>query len=127
MHDFENLGLTAGVWSGLLHTTKMPERIVLVHLGRLVGTASISPVDAGTWQVSARLPTNLLSAGAQCFMLLSDASGDSASLGPGAEHLASMTVVAGLPLDQDLHAEVELLRAEVDLLKRELRRLATQS
>ena len=32
------------------------------------------------------------------------------------------TVIAGVPLDEDVRAEISLLRAELDLLKRAFRR-----
>ena len=36
--------------------------------------------------------------------------------------LASFTVVMGQPLDEDIRAEMALLRAELDMLKRAFRR-----
>ncbi|MFZ5749697.1 MAG: hypothetical protein ACOY5U_01375 [Pseudomonadota bacterium] len=36
--------------------------------------------------------------------------------------LASFVVIGGAPVEADLRAEVELLRAELDLLKRAFRR-----
>lgn len=37
-----------------------------------------------------------------------------------------LSLVAGAPLDIDLRVEIDLIRAELDLLKREFRRLATR-
>ena len=41
--------------------------------------------------------------------------------------LASLSVAAGQALEQDILVEMELMRAELDLLKREFRRFAASS
>ena len=45
----------------------------------------------------------------------------------GGEVLASFTLVAGVPLEEDLRAEISLLRAELDLLKKAFRRHVTET
>ena len=59
------------------------------------------------------IPVDLLSEGAQTFVI-SDADTEA--------RLASFTVVMGQPLDEDIRAEMALLRAELDMLKRAFRR-----
>ncbi|TRW97396.1 hypothetical protein FNJ84_07725 [Paracoccus sp. M683] len=125
MTDFEDHGLSAGIWSGVLRRENAPARVLLTHLGRPVAEAQLSPAADGEWRVSAGISSDLLSDGLQCFLLMAEPP-EAGPEGAGAEHLASLTVLAGVPLDQDIHAEVELLRAEIDMLKREMRRLATR-
>ena len=38
----------------------------------------------------------------------------------------ALSLVAGAPLEQDLRAEIDLMRSELDLVKRELRRVAAR-
>jgi hypothetical protein len=38
------------------------------------------------------------------------------------ETLAHFTIITGVPMEDDLRAEVDLLRAELDMLKRAFRR-----
>ena len=47
-----------------------------------------------------------------------------AAPGPGAPVLGRLDLRAGQPLAQDVLAEIALLRAELELMKREFRRLA---
>ena len=44
--------------------------------------------------------------------------------GPDGHVLARLSLLAGDPLDEDLAAEIAALRAELELVKRELRRFA---
>ena len=67
----------------------------------------------GTWNVKIAIPPDLLSEGVQTFMIW-DAATD--------EKLGSFTVVTGEPLEDDIRGEVDLLRAELDMLKRAFRR-----
>ena len=43
---------------------------------------------------------------------------------PGQPPLASVTIIAGAPLDHDLHSDVALLRAELEVVKATLRRIS---
>lgn len=129
MAEFEDHGLSAGVWTGVLRGAEAPRRVVLSLLGRVIAEAKMTEIAADQWQVSVRLPTDRLSDGVHSFLLLADSQADTGGPqepGPGAELLARLSLVAGAPLDQELQAEMDLLRAEVDMLKREFRRLATQ-
>lgn len=115
MAEFENLGLKAGVWSGLLHRAAEPEQVSLVHHGEVVAEARVTLVKDGLWRIDADVPGARISDGATSFLLLEGSMGG---------QLASLSVVAGQALDQDVLVEMELLRAELDLLKREFRRFA---
>ena len=107
-------GIWEGVLSGGLGTGEAPE-ILVTHLEQPVSTVAIT-ADAeqpGTWNVKIAIPPDLLSDGVQTFLIFDALSG---------EKLDSFTVVTGEPLEDDIRGELELLRAELDMLKRAFRR-----
>ena len=110
--------ITGGVYEGLLRArskgTATPALEVL-HLGDVVGEVTVEPVgaDGDNWTVHAAIPTDLLSDGVQTFLIVLQ--GDT-------EILDRFSIVTGEPLEEDLRAEIELLRAELDMLKRAFRR-----
>ena len=125
MSDFESHGLRAGQWSGLLRAENAPARVVVTHLSEIVAHARITPAANGEWLIEAGLPADTLSGGINSFVLLGDdGEGDEAPR-PDAVHLAQLPVLAGAVLADDLIAEIGHLRAELELLKREVRRLAS--
>ncbi|MFG6080729.1 hypothetical protein ACEUZ9_001335 [Paracoccus litorisediminis] len=125
MDRFESLGLKSGIWQGILRRDTAPVRLVLVHLGERVGEARVTTGDEeGSWRIAAAIPSQKLSDGVQSFILMEDEGKEGEALQPGAFHLASLNIVAGRQLDHDLRAEIVLLRSELDLVKRELRRIA---
>ena len=130
---FTHGGLRGGVWQGILHADKAPGRLLLVQNGVTAGVATVTPAGNDSFHVSVPLPADRLSDGVHTFILIADdGQGDDAQGDgrggdgpmPGAERLGVLPIVAGYVLEEDLRAQLELLRAEVDLLKRELRRLA---
>ena len=107
--------LVNGVWEGLLsgRAAQRP-RLRIRHMDDLVGEPETSPAKSGdAWFVRFRLPLERLSDGVQTFVI------EDAETG---EALAHETVIAGEEVAGDLRAEVSLLRAELDLLKRAFRR-----
>lgn len=124
MEEFESLGLKSGIWQGILQREDPPGRLVLVHLGVRVADARVTVQEDGGWRVAAAIPAQRLSDGMQTFLLMEDHGTEGEALQPGALHLASLNIIAGEPLSEDLRAEFSLMRGELDLLKRELRRLA---
>lgn len=116
--------LAEGVWEGLLSTGgKALPRLLLRHRDDLLGEPETLEADAPTgearrWLVRFRLPTERLSDGVQTFVI------EDASTG---EALAHETIFAGEMLDDDIRAEVALLRAELDLLKRAFRRHCSET
>ena len=111
--------LAEGVWEGLLKArdASVP-RLRLRHDDEDLG--ELQPVevgegrgDGGSWLVRFHLPIERLSDGVQTFVSEDIQTGDA---------LAHETVIAGEILDEDVRAEVQLLRAELDLLKRAFRR-----
>jgi hypothetical protein len=86
--------------------------IEAVHAGRVVATAHVSPGDGGRHRVSLDIPPGVLSDGVQVVALRSTVTGTT---------LDRVTVQAGEILDEDLHAEIALLRDELELLKKAFR------
>jgi len=116
--------LAEGVWEGLLSSrAASAPRLLLRHMDELIGepeTVRADEGDAGVgkWFVRFRLPVERLSDGVQTFVIEDADTGDA---------LAHETVIAGEVLDEDTRAEVALLRAELDLLKRAFRRHCSES
>ncbi|MCB1337017.1 MAG: hypothetical protein KDK10_06030 [Maritimibacter sp.] len=105
----------AGVWEGMLTGTAKPPLLSVTHLSTQVAGAEITPVPGapGQYLVRVPIPVELLADGVQTFVI-SDAATD--------ERLASFTVATGAAMDDDIRAELTLLREELDMLKRAFRR-----
>lgn len=82
-----------------------------VQLGAAVLDATAGP--DGRHRVTARIPAEAISDGVAVLILR--------EMG-GGQALAHIPLIAGAPLHDDLHSEVALLRAELDMLKSVLRR-----
>ncbi|UWQ01246.1 hypothetical protein K3X44_12200 [Aliiroseovarius crassostreae] len=109
--------ILAGVWEGELTVTggsSLPE-IEVSHLAKPLLGASVEPLpdQASRYLVRMPIPSELLSEGVQTFVIGDKASG---------EKLSHFSVVVGQPLDDDVLAEMDLLRAELDMLKRAFRK-----
>ena len=109
--------LQAGQYQAVLTSTNaaMAEGIEAVHEGKVVAIAILTP-DAGkpgNWQVSLDLPAQVIGDGVQVIALRAVATGSV---------LDRITLMAGSPLDEDIRAEIALLRDELEMLKRAFRR-----
>lgn len=101
-----------GVWHGvLLGATQEPELDVR-HRDQPVPGVEVVQGDVG-WMVQIPIPVESISDGVQTFVVADKRDG---------ETLASFTLIAGEALGDDIRAEMELLRAELDMLKRAFRR-----
>jgi hypothetical protein len=102
-----------GIWEGMLTGAGSLPQIEAFHQGRPLAGLTVTPVpgQAVTWAVHLPIPATVLSEGVQTVLLQA-----------GGEVLAQFTLVAGQPLEEDLRAEIGLLRAELDLLKKAFRR-----
>ncbi len=118
-----NLTLTAtrlfeGVWEGVLIAPDadrnfQPE-IQVTHLGKQVEGVSITEDSTkGYWAVRVPVPVETLMDGVQTFLITDQRSG---------ETLTSFAVIAGEALSDDIRIEIDLLRAELDMLKKAFRR-----
>ena len=107
--------LRAGVWEGELSgVSGQPLREVL-HLEAPVAGTSVTelPERAGDWAVRVPIPVEVLSEGVQTFLIRDAVSGDK---------LGHFTIITGVAMEDDIRAEMDLLRAELDMLKRAFRR-----
>ncbi|RPE63151.1 hypothetical protein EDD53_2748 [Pacificibacter maritimus] len=110
--------LHAGIWEGELHLPDdletMPD-LEVAHLDQPVlgHTLDEDPSRAGIWFFRIAVPAELISDGVQVFVISNRETG---------ERLSSFTIIAGEALADDIRAEMELLRAELDMLKRAFRR-----
>ncbi len=124
MDRFESLGLKGGVWQGVVRREQPFGRVVLTHLGEVVALAQVVEDGEKSWRISVTIPSERLVEGVQSFLLFED-HGEGLELPqPGAVRLASMPMIAGVALDEDILAELSLFRSELDMLKREFRRMA---
>lgn len=111
--------IQAGIYEGLLTTsadeTTQEPFISVYLLEEQVGDIIVSedPTLAQTWHLKAHIPANTLTDGIQTFLIMDERTGDK---------LDSFTIITGEPLSDDLQAEVDLLRAELDMLKKAFRR-----
>lgn len=107
--------IRAGVWEGVLSGAGDAPRVEAVHLEQVLPDVTITPVPGrpGDHAVRVPIPVTALSEGVQTFVLRDAVSG---------LRLSHFTIVTGVPLEQDIRAEVDLLRAELDMLKRAFRR-----
>ncbi len=105
----------AGIWEGVLSGASGQPVLDLHHKDRPVGMPQITAIAdrAGDWAVSVPVPADLLSEGVETFVICDRATGD---------RLAHFTIISGVALEDDIRAEVDLLRAELDMLKRAFRR-----
>ena len=114
--------MQSGVWEGVLKTsagTAKPE-VEVIHLDQTLPSVSLTQDTSqpGAFVLRVPVPSDLLADGVQTFVIRDKASGDV---------LGSFTIVTGEPLDDDIRAEVALLRAELDLLKRAFRRHCSET
>ncbi|MFV0387035.1 hypothetical protein [Paracoccus sp. (in: a-proteobacteria)] len=126
MAQFTSHGLKGGIWSGRIAAATLPPRICLVHHGEVVSLARMTPDGDGFWHAEIDLPPESLSDGRHSFLLIADAGEGAEPVHHGALRLDRLNIVAGAPLDEDLATEIQMLRAELELLKREFRRLASE-
>lgn len=107
--------IRAGVWEGVLTDSAETPDIEVLHLEKPVAGVTVSPAAdrPGEWAVQVPIPSELLSEGVQTFLIRDRASGTT---------LQHFTVITGVAMEDDMRAEVDLLRAELDMLKRAFRR-----
>ncbi|SIO13591.1 hypothetical protein [Vannielia litorea] len=110
--------IQAGVWEGLLMADGVGNtqpRIEVIHLGKPLEGVEIKADGEmqNLWQLRVPIPAELLCDGVQTFAIRD------ARTGAALEHF---TIVTGQPLEDDIRAEVDLLRAELDMLKKAFRR-----
>jgi hypothetical protein len=106
--------IRGGVWEGVLSGTTSPA-LEVRHLEAVLPGVTVTaiPDRPQEWAVRVPVPLQVLSEGVQTFLIRSKETG---------ETLSHFTIITGVPMEDDLRAEVDLLRAELDMLKRAFRR-----
>jgi hypothetical protein len=102
-----------GRWEGVIDGADAPPEIEVLHLEKPLEGVTVTPI-AGERQfaLSVPIPVESLSDGVQTYVIRA----------AGGEKLAAFSIVTGVPMEDDIRAEVDLLRAELDMLKRAFRR-----
>ena len=106
--------IRAGVWEGVLSGTDSPA-LEVRHLEVEVPGVTITaiPDRPAEWAVHVPIPAEVLGEGVQTFLIRNRDTG---------ETMQHFTVITGVAMEDDLRAEVDLLRSELDMLKRAFRR-----
>lgn len=107
-----NTALRDGVWSGVLTGGSGVPRVEVTHMDRPVADVNVTETGAD-WRVDVPIPPEAIADGIQTFVVKDNVSG---------EKLAHFTLIAGEAAGDDLQAEIDLLRAELDMLKKAFRR-----
>lgn len=110
--------IQAGLWEGVLTVAggdNVQPQIEVVHLAKPLEGVSVRENTAtpGEFFVQVPIPSELLCDGVQSFVISDRDTG---------ERLESFAIVTGQPMEDDIRAEIDLLRAELDMLKRAFRR-----
>ncbi|MFC4668778.1 hypothetical protein ACFO5X_09445 [Seohaeicola nanhaiensis] len=106
--------LANGLWEGrITGTTARPDIEVTLHDRPVEGVGITETEESGAWALTIPVPPEAIADGIQTF-LIADAASDVT--------LGHFTLIAGETDPDDLRGEVELLRAELDMLKRAFRR-----
>lgn len=101
--------IRAGHWEGIWAAEQEPKLAVFHRETELQGLSVTA--SGGKWLLRLPIPAEVLSDGVQTFLLRE-----------AGETVGRFTIVTGVPLEDDLRAEIDLLRAELDMLKRAFRR-----
>lgn len=103
-----------GLWQGLITDAVEEPQIDVTHLNTPVEGIKLKVhTTPGTWALEIPIPTDAIADGVQTLIITDRAAGD---------QLGHITLMAGEVIGDDIRAEMDLLRAELDMLKRAFRR-----
>ncbi len=106
-----------GTWEGVLAGGPgggWQPKLAVTHLDRPVAGLDVTEVrSAGHWVVRFPVPADVIADGVTTFLIRNTETG---------ELLDSFAILAGDALAEDIRAEMDLLREELDMLKRAFRR-----
>lgn len=109
--------LAEGLWEGVVTRAApgdLPPEIEVTHLGRPLDRVALREGNAPEeWILRIALSSDLLADGVQTILITDARTGDV---------LGRESLICGDALDEDIRAELDLLREELDLLKRAFRR-----
>ena len=107
--------IRGGVWEGVLNgPAEAPALEVTLLEVALPGLTVTQLTDSqDSWAVRIAIPSEVLSEGVQTFLIRDKV---------GGQTLAHFTIITGVAMEEDIRAEMDLLRAELDMLKRAFRR-----
>ncbi len=107
--------IRAGLWEGILSGPATQPALEVTLLEHTFPGVQVQPLPGkpGDWMVKVPIPAEALNDGVQTFLIRDTARG---------ETLAHFTIVTGVAMEDDIRAEIDLLRAELDMLKRAFRR-----
>ncbi|MDO8985058.1 hypothetical protein [Cypionkella sp.] len=107
--------IRAGIWEGVLTGTSGIPVLDVQHLEQAIAGVTVAaiPERPGEFAVQVPIPAELLSEGVQTFLIRNRGTGQT---------LAHFTIITGVAMEDDVRAELDLLRAELDMLKRAFRR-----
>lgn len=107
-----------GTWEGVVETKAdngLPPEIQVMYQDRPLEGVEISEGRSSReWNLHITVPTEAICDGVQTFVI--------AEGGSGGQKLETFSLIAGEAAVDDMRAEIELLRAELDMLKRAFRR-----
>ncbi len=104
-----------GIWQGIItqNGTDTPKINVTHHKETVEGVSVTHNTTANHWLLSFPIPANAIADGVQTLIIHDTVAG---------EKIGHVTLLAGEILGDDIRAEMDLLRAELDMLKRAFRR-----
>ena len=104
-----------GIWQGIVSSENTETPKLAVHLlDKPVANVQLTEDHAkGHWLLQVPIPVDAIAEGIQTFVITDAEDGT---------RLAHFHLMAGEVLGDDIRAEVDLLRAELDMLKRAFRR-----
>ena len=110
--------IISGRYEGLLRASSKGQKdptLEMIHLGNVVGSVTVEAVssDGDEWLVRAAIPLEFLVDGVQTFLFV---------FAGRSNILDRFSMITGEPMEDDLRGEIDLLRAELDMLKRAFRR-----
>ena len=119
MSDFKvvKTRIHAGKWEGVIMTSRpqnSPPAILVTNGGRRIRGVAMTrdSRDLLCWKLAIDIPPEFISDGMQVFIITDDRDGSV---------LDSFAVLTGEILEDDIRSEVEVLRSELDMLKRVFR------
>ena len=119
MSDFDltHTRIMQGIWEGILTrkngSSDVPEVRVTLFERVIEGVEIKEETEAQQWLLRVPIPADVISGGVQTFLIDDAKDGD---------RLGHFCLIAGEALGDDIRAEVDLLRAELDMMKRAFRR-----